>query len=40
MPAQGELDLNPRYNVAPTQLMPVVRLDRDGNRELAMLRWT
>jgi putative SOS response-associated peptidase YedK len=28
----------PRYNIAPTQMAPVVR-DRDGRRELAMLRW-
>jgi len=38
-PRHGELDLKPRYNVAPTQMVPVVRLDKDGNRELAMLRW-
>ena len=31
-------DLPPRYNVAPTQNVPVVRL-QDGERELAMLRW-
>ena len=28
----------PRYNVAPTQAMPVVRMV-DGKRELALLRW-
>jgi putative SOS response-associated peptidase YedK len=38
-PAQRELDLKPRYNVAPSQQVPVVRLDKDGQRELAMLRW-
>lgn len=32
-------NLEPRYNVAPTQDAPIVRLDREGNRELAMLRW-
>jgi len=32
-------DLPPRYNAAPTDKLPVVRLDRDGNRELAVLRW-
>jgi len=37
-PRQDELDLKPRYNIAPTQMVPVVRLDQDGNRELAMLR--
>jgi putative SOS response-associated peptidase YedK len=37
--AQLEPDLKPRYNVAPSQKVPVVRLDKDGQRELAMLRW-
>ncbi|MGH6960565.1 MAG: SOS response-associated peptidase, partial [Dongiaceae bacterium] len=27
------------YNAAPSQNLPVVRLDRDGRRELALLRW-
>jgi putative SOS response-associated peptidase YedK len=31
-------ELNPRYNVAPSQMVPVVR-ERDGKRELALLRW-
>jgi len=33
-------NLQPRYNIAPTQLAPIVRLaaDTDG-RELALLRW-
>ncbi len=31
-------DLGQRYNVAPTQEVPVVRL-QEGERELAMLRW-
>jgi putative SOS response-associated peptidase YedK len=30
--------LTPRYNIAPTQQAPVVRVGQDG-RELAMLRW-
>jgi len=38
-PRQGELDLKPRYNVAPTDIMPVCRLDRGGQREIAMLKW-
>jgi putative SOS response-associated peptidase YedK len=38
-PRQAELDLKPRYNIAPTQMVPVVRLDANSNRELAMLRW-
>ncbi len=29
----------PRYNVAPTQEAPVLRLDKAGRREIAMLRW-
>jgi putative SOS response-associated peptidase YedK len=30
----------PRYNVAPTDPVPIVRVDpRDGTRELAMARW-
>src|SRR5260370_18665412 len=28
-----------RFNIAPTQEAPVVRLSRDGERELALLRW-
>ena len=31
-------ELAPRYNVAPTQEVPVVRL-QEGERELVMLRW-
>lgn len=35
-----EKDFVPRYNIAPTQLAPVVRADdRGGVRALAMLRW-
>ena len=30
----------PRYNIAPTDQIPIVRVDpRDGERELAMVRW-
>jgi putative SOS response-associated peptidase YedK len=32
-------NLPPRYNVAPTQDAPVVRLDKQGGRELALMRW-
>jgi len=28
-----------RFNIAPTQEAPVVRLDREGKREVALLRW-
>ncbi|NTV64798.1 MAG: SOS response-associated peptidase [Oscillochloris sp.] len=31
-------DLSPRYNIAPSQLVPTVRLGSAG-RELALLRW-
>jgi putative SOS response-associated peptidase YedK len=29
----------PRYNIAPTQQAPVVRLNAEGARELVLLRW-
>ena len=30
----------PRYNVAPTDQIPIIRIDpRDGERELTMARW-
>lgn len=35
---QPALNLQPRYNIAPTQSVAAVRLGTDG-RELAMLRW-
>jgi putative SOS response-associated peptidase YedK len=31
--------LRKRFNIAPTQDAPVVRVDREGNRELATMRW-
>ncbi|RIK82290.1 MAG: hypothetical protein DCC68_06685 [Planctomycetota bacterium] len=31
--------VRPRYNIAPTQDVPVVRTTPDGQRELVMLRW-
>jgi putative SOS response-associated peptidase YedK len=37
-PAVAPNEFIPRYNLAPTQSGPVVR-ERDGRRELAMLRW-
>ena len=27
------------YNVAPTDFQPIVPLDRDGQRELTVMRW-
>src|SRR5262249_38277903 len=32
-------ELRPRYNVAPSQQVPVVRLGADGGRQLELLRW-
>lgn len=32
-------DLEPRYNIAPTQDVPVVALNREGRRALGMMRW-
>ena len=34
-----DVELSPRYNVAPTQLAPVVRLDDHGERSGVMLKW-
>ena len=31
-------EISPRYNIAPTQNVPIVRL-RDGERELSQVRW-
>ncbi len=31
--------LFPRYNVAPTQQIPAVRVEGDGKRHLAILKW-
>lgn len=31
--------IEPRYNVAPTQIVPVLRLTRVGERKLEMLKW-
>jgi putative SOS response-associated peptidase YedK len=31
--------LRARYNIAPTQQVPVVRTNRDGERELVEMRW-
>src|SRR3982751_5040237 len=38
LPEQPTL-LPPRYNVAPTQQVPVVRLGGAGDRRLDLLRW-
>jgi putative SOS response-associated peptidase YedK len=33
------LDTKPRYNIAPTQDIAAIRNDKEGERELVMLRW-
>jgi len=38
--ASGDEDWNPRYNIAPTQLVPVIRQNpKEPIRELSLLRW-
>jgi len=38
--ALGDEDWNPRYNIAPTQLVPVIRQNpKEPIRELSLLRW-
>jgi len=32
-------DVKPRFNIAPSQSVPVVRLDESGNREFAIAQW-
>jgi len=32
-------NLRPNHNCAPTQSLPVIRLDEDGDRELVTLKW-
>jgi putative SOS response-associated peptidase YedK len=34
-----KVELRPRYNVAPTQDAPIVRVASDGRREGVMMRW-
>jgi|APTNR8051073442_1049403.scaffolds.fasta_scaffold17477_2 putative SOS response-associated peptidase YedK len=33
------INLPPRYNVAPTQEVPIVRKTADGGRDLSLVRW-
>lgn len=35
----GDLDWEPRYNIAPTQPVPIVRRDATGRRAVALARW-
>ena len=32
-------EIEPSYNIAPSTFEPIVRLNEDGERELALLRW-
>jgi len=35
-----DVDWSPRYNIAPTQLVPVImRNSRSARRELSLIRW-
>jgi putative SOS response-associated peptidase YedK len=38
-PEARPLELTPRYNIAPTQQVPVARQDANGRRTVSMLRW-
>jgi putative SOS response-associated peptidase YedK len=35
----GELDFEPRFNIAPSQTVPVVSLDDKGNRVFTLAKW-
>jgi len=37
--SEGLLDLPPRYNVSPTQIVPAIRTNADGRRSLSRFRW-
>ena len=38
--ASGEEDWTPRYNIAPTQPVPVIRQNpKEPRRELSLMRW-
>lgn len=37
--AGGSVDMEPRYNIAPTQYVAAIRNAEDDTRELALLRW-
>jgi putative SOS response-associated peptidase YedK len=36
---EADFPIVPRYNIAPTQQVPAVRLSPEGDREWALLRW-
>ena len=35
----ASIEVQPRYNIAPTQFVAAIRRDQDERRELVMLRW-
>jgi putative SOS response-associated peptidase YedK len=35
----SDLDWEPRYNIAPTQMVPVVRRDQHGTLRALLMRW-
>jgi putative SOS response-associated peptidase YedK len=35
----GDVEWEPRYNIAPTQPVPIVRRDEDGRRACSLARW-
>jgi len=35
----GELDVRPRYNVSPSQMIPTVKDNEKGKRELVEMKW-
>ena len=38
-PGFGEFTERPRYNIAPSQPIPVVRVDKEGGRRIGPVRW-
>ena len=36
---EGNIALMPRYNITPTQPVPVIRADAQGRRHIALVRW-
>jgi len=36
---ENDLDFAPRYNIAPSQVVPVVRTDDNGSRRFVLAQW-
>jgi len=34
----GDIEFQPRYNIAPTQVVPII-LEEEGKRKLVMMKW-